>query len=101
MSKHWKKEYFESNSLNSHINYFVEVCGFTFQFGTLDAMREAREWFSAKVHPSGCLPDSVWLRAEHDVAQKWHERLPAFIKKGSKRNRVVKAFDQALYEFSR
>ena len=100
MSKHWTKQYYWPNPLTPSINYFVEVCGFTFQFGTLDDMREAREWFSIKVHPSSRLPDSVWLRAEHDVAQKWHERLPVFIKKGSKRGRIIRAFDEALRDFA-
>ena len=100
MSKHWKKEYAHPDSLNPPINYFVEVCGFTFQFSSLAEMREAQEWFSTRIHPSSRLPDSAWLRAEHDVAQKWHERLPASIKKGSRRTKVIKALDEAIHEFS-
>jgi len=45
------------------------------------------------------LPDSEWLRAEHDVAQRWFERLSQYLREEPKRVRVVKALERALSEF--
>ncbi|MEM8777337.1 MAG: hypothetical protein AAGF26_00405 [Cyanobacteria bacterium P01_G01_bin.49] len=80
--------------------YFIEVCGFTFEFYSLEQIANAIAWFEQKVHPSTRLKDEPMLRSEHDVVQRWHERLPASIKKGSKRSRVAKALRNALAAYS-
>ncbi len=103
MAKYWKEpkpRHQWLNELTPGYIYCVEVCGFTFDFAGIDQMIEVRDWFSQKTHKSTRLPDSKWLRSEHDVAQRWHERLPAEIKKGSKRTRIVKALDEAIDVFS-
>jgi len=104
MAKIWKEpksRHLWLSELEPTYQYYVDVCGFTFEFISIDAIKEAKAWFAQKTHPSGRLPDSDWLRAEHDVAQRWHERLPAAIKKGTKRDRVVKALTEAIDEFSK
>ena len=78
----------------------MRVCGFTFRFRSVEQMRETLVWFETKVHPSTRLPDSKWLRAEHDVAQRWYERLPAAIKKSSRRERVMRALRRAIADFA-
>lgn len=88
------------NELTPTYKLCVEVCGFTFVFHSRDQLIETRDWFQAKVHKSTRLPDGPWLRAEHDVAQRWYERLPAHIKKGSKRAKVVKALNIAINKYS-
>ena len=79
--------------------YCVEVCGFCFRFGSVEQIPPVIEYYSRKIHPSSRLPDSHWLRAEHDVAQRWFERLPGHLKKESKRLKVVKALEEALETF--
>jgi hypothetical protein len=79
--------------------YFVKVCGFTFQFGSVAQIEAVLVYYSRKLHPSSRMPDSKWLRAEHDVAQAWYDRLPGYLRKEPKRRRVVKALERALVEF--
>jgi hypothetical protein len=79
--------------------YFVEVCGFTFRFGSVAQIEAVLAHYSRKLHPSSRLPDSERLRAEHDVAQRWFERLPGYRRKQPKRRRVVKALERAPAEF--
>ncbi len=80
--------------------YFIEVCGFTFEFYSIEQIKAAIEWFEQKIHKSTRMKDEPFLRAERDVVQRWHERLPAQIKKGSKRERVVKALKNAVTAYS-
>ena len=80
--------------------YVVEVCGFTFRFGSVAQIDCALEYYSRKIQSSSRLPDSEWLRAEHDVAQRWYERLPLYLRKENNRLKVVKALRQAAVEFS-
>ena len=103
MAKCWKEQKTKThwpNELTPSYHYYVEVCQFTFNFQTIEQIKETRDWFSQKIHKSTRLPDTLWLRAEHDVAQRWYERLPARIKKASKRARVVAALEQAVNHFS-
>lgn len=79
--------------------YFVQVCSFTFHFGSIEQIRVTLSYYSKPIHPSSRLPDSKWLRAEHEVAQRWFERLPQFLLKEPKRKKVVKALEKALLEF--
>ena len=76
--------------------FFVAVSGFTFQFANLDQLRECLDWFRTKTHPSSRLPD---VTLEH-YWQRWHERLPKGITKEPKRQKVVKALENALTDFS-
>ena len=80
--------------------YFVRVCGFTFAFGSVAQIETTLAYYARKIHPSSRLPDSDWLRAEHDVAQRWFERLPQYLLEGPKRRRVIQALQRALTEFS-
>lgn len=76
--------------------YFVRVAGFTFEFATLDQIRECLAWFSFKIHPSSRVRV---FEPEKGEWQLWHSRLPARVKKGSKRERVVKGLQAALVAF--
>ncbi len=103
MAKYWKDElpkYRWINELTPTYIYYIEVCKFTFHFTEIEHIKETRDWFSEKIHKSTRLPDGPWLQSEHDVAQRWYERLPASIKKSSKRERVIKALDDAITKFS-
>lgn len=81
-------------------NYFVDVCGFTFKFGSVAQIQPVLEFYSKDHLPSSRLPDSPWLRSEHDVAQRWFERLPGYLREKTKRKQVVKALTEALRVFA-
>lgn len=76
--------------------YFVAVAGFTFQFASLEQLRECLQWFRNKIHPSSRLPGVI---LEHNW-QRWYERLPKGINKESRREKVVKALENALADFA-
>lgn len=114
MSKHWKEktnpeehiDYMSTNQIdglsiqNSREKgewvYFVRECSFTFQFVSLEQLKTAKAYFSTKVHPSTMRFNNG---LEH-YWQSWSERLPAGLKGGSKRERILKALEKALQEFS-
>ena len=75
--------------------YFVEVVGFTFQFSSIAQIYQALEYCKQKTHPS-TLKSGIFL--EH-YWQKWYERLPKGLLKGTKRDKVVKALEKAVLEF--
>ena len=79
--------------------YFVRVCGFTFRFGSVAQIPSVLEYYSQKIRQSSRLAPSDWLKAEHDVAQRWFERLPAYLLEEPKRLLVVKALQKAVKEF--
>ena len=69
--------------------YFVAVSGFTFQFVSLEQLRECLKWFRQKIHPSTRLPD---IHLEH-YWQRWHERLPKGLNKEPKRQKIITALE--------
>jgi hypothetical protein len=77
--------------------YFVEVCGFTFQFQSLDQVHEALAHFEQKIHPTSRWPG---ITLEH-YWQRWYERLPQWLLEEPKRRRVVAALRRAADTFSR
>ncbi len=76
--------------------YFVQVAGFTFELASIDQLGVALEWFATPIHPSSREPVFEHEKGEW---QPWHSRLPAFIKKSSKRERVIEALRRALEAF--
>ena len=86
----------DSARTGSSVVFFVAVTGFTFQFANLGQLRECLEWFRVKVHPSS-------RESGHDLEhywQRWHERLPKGITKEPKRQKIVKALENALADFT-
>jgi hypothetical protein len=76
--------------------YFVRAEGFTFQFVSLDQVRECLAWFKQPIHPSSA--DST-VDFEH-YWQRWYERLPKGLTRNPKRERIVAALDAALADFA-
>lgn len=114
MSKHWKEktnpeqhvDYMSTNHVqglsvqNSPEKgewvYFVRECSFTFQFVSLNQLKIAKEYFSVKIHPS----TKRFNNGLEHYWQSWYERLPAGLTGGTKRERILKALEKALLEFS-
>jgi hypothetical protein len=72
--------------------YFVRECSFTFQFATVDQIRECRDYFASRLHRARRLPG---ITLEH-YWQRWFERLPPGLIAEPKRDRVLKALERAL-----
>src|SRR5690242_11577116 len=59
-------------SLDPGLAIFVDVCGFTFEFWSIEEIEAALRYYRQKVHPARRMP--TW--GEHDVTQRWYERAP-------------------------
>jgi hypothetical protein len=77
-------------------SYFVQVAGFTFEFASVDQLRECLTFFEQRIHPSSRKPV---FAPEKGHWQAWHERLPARVLKSSRRERVLLALRAALVSF--
>lgn len=75
--------------------YFVEAVGFTFQFASLDQLRDTLRYFERRVHPSSRKPG---IELEH-YWQRWFERLPQWLSEEPRRVRVVSALSRAIQAF--
>jgi hypothetical protein len=75
--------------------YFVTVAGFTFEFVSLDQVREALSYFEQDSRPPNRQPGVV---LEH-YWQRWFERLPQWLFDERRRVKVVEALRKALAEF--
>lgn len=76
--------------------YFVRECSFTFQFVTLDQLKECLEWFEKKIHPSS----REYNNGLEHYWQRWYERLPKGLTRESKRIKIAKALKKAYEEFN-
>jgi hypothetical protein len=113
VAKHWKEPLDPSRHLDHFtagsavrrtskarglgFSYFVQVVGFTFEFASTDQIRECLSFFERPIHGSSRKP--VFL-PEKGHFEAWHERLPARILKGSRRQRVTAALREALASFT-
>jgi len=79
--------------------YFVQVCGFTFRFGSVAQITPVIEYYQQIIRPS-TRRDTTHNAFERDVAQRWFERLPGYLREEPKRQKVVKALERARDEFA-
>ena len=77
--------------------YFVSDSGFTFEFWSVAQIEMALRFYRDKVHPGSRMP--TW--GEHDVTQRWYERVPLYLQENGKREKVIKALERAIREFGR
>ena len=79
--------------------YLVNVCGFTFEFGSVDQTREHLAFFGRKIHASS--RDPAWAR--DNEKGEWQQpvaRLPLYLREEPKREKVVRALTRAVEQFS-
>ena len=82
-------------TLDPGVAYFVHVCGFTFEFWSTPQIEVALRFYNDKIRSSK--RKTTW--GEHDVTQRWYERVPQYLQENGKRERVVKALELALQQF--
>lgn len=99
-----RERYWRDPTLQRYPVYLVRVCGFTFEFHSLEQLQVCLRFFSQKTRPSSRIAFSAtdrqihWL---HWVAQRWFERLPMYLLEERRRVRIVPALKQALAQFRR
>jgi hypothetical protein len=121
MARFWREPYTEEKARHIGIHdyesalilgspgtqwiYYVEVCKFTFAFFSLAMILEYLDYYSRKLLPSSRLhypPFSMGAPpAVNSEGQTRFERLPLRLRKEPRRQRVVKALQRALVEFSK
>lgn len=95
-------QYWRAPTLQRYQVYFVRVCGFTFEFHSVEQIEACLRFFSKKVRRSSRIHFSeadrkiYWL---HWKAQRWFERLPMKLLEERRRIRIVPALKQALVKF--
>lgn len=89
----WSKR--PSDRLIEKWGYFVDVASFTFEFQSLDQLRECLIFFRQKIHASSRQPD---VKLEH-CWQRWFEKLPLWLFEEPKRVKVLAALERAHEEF--
>lgn len=113
MARWWREQYTEAKALSAGIHdhewhqvvgppnapwiYYVEVCQFRFAFFSVDMIRQYLAFYQQKVLPSSRLSGPLWHQRGDN--QRWFERLPLRPRKEPKRERVVKALENAIAEF--
>jgi hypothetical protein len=75
----------------------VHVASFTFQFMSVQQLRECHSYFEQKIHPSSRFSTPpVTSTATHGESRRWFERLPMHLLEEPKRLKVVEALGRAL-----
>ena len=101
MSGIWKEPRSQTFGHVSSWTYHVRVCSFTFNFASLEHLQEYLEYFSKKTHPSGRgYKVGFCTYGDHDEHQTCFQRLPLYLSEEAKRQKVIKALQEALDEFS-
>ena len=77
--------------------YFVRVCGFTFEFHSIEQLRACLAYYAQKIQPSSRQNIGA---ADHWECERWFERLPLFLREEPKRVRAVKALEEAVQKFA-
>jgi hypothetical protein len=99
-----REQYWRDPTLQRYPVYFVRICGFTFEFHSIEQLEVCLRFFSQKTRPSSRIAFSAndkqihWL---HRVAQRWFDRLPMYLLEERRRVRIVPALKQALAQFQK
>lgn len=118
MARIWKKPYAEVRDEHLHLFiladqthkriewvYFVQVCSFTFTFVSVEQIAEYLQYYSHRIKPSsrgpefGDWPEHSWA-GDHGERQSRFAKLPLYLYSESKRQKVVKALERALRQFT-
>jgi hypothetical protein len=83
---------------------FVRVASFTFQFGSVEQLREGIKYYELKTHPGSRIAAKAiaadlgddWRKLRSSELERWFERLTMYLLEEPKRQKVVKALREAL-----
>jgi hypothetical protein len=80
-------------SIRTHWIYFAKVASFTFEFMSLDQVRECLVYFEQRLHPSSRVSPGG---ADHWEVQRWYDRLPGHLKSDRDRPDVIRSLKALL-----
>lgn len=83
------------DNLLEHRVYFVNVCSFTFQFHSLQQVKQCLDYFQIKIHPGSREPNVDYEHYLHP----WYQRVPQRLFEEARREKVVRALERALSDF--
>ena len=114
MARYWKElARNRSDNLHTEWHYFVHVCSFTFIFTTVTQIEEYRKHFAQKIRPASAdgANRPIWRCADgtqltrhpgdHWERQSRFDVLPLYLFEEPKRQKIVKALERAIREFSK
>lgn len=87
--------------------YFVQVCSFTFTFASVEQIAEYLRYYSHKIKPSSRGPEFIYRphwplsswAGDHWERQSHFAKLPLYLYKEPKRQKVITALERALKQF--
>jgi len=96
-----RDRHYRNPTLEPHRVVLVQVCGFTFTFHTVGELRACLDYYQRKIHPSSRSASTASAVRNREVTwrwevERWYERLPLYLRKESKRLRVICALQKAL-----
>jgi hypothetical protein len=94
--RHWR-----ARTLEPHQVTFVHVAGFTFEFHSAEQLRACLAFYAQRHHPSRRSAAAAELVRSGEVTwrlevERWHERLPLYLREEPKRLKVCAALKEAL-----
>ena len=101
MARVWRVTKGSIGGHTSRWTYYVRVCAFTFTFSSVEEIAEYLEYYQRKIHPGNARPNvNIVPHGDHEENQSKFMRLPLYLREEPKRQKVVKALEKALAEFS-
>jgi hypothetical protein len=96
-SEHYRR----APTLSSPRVLFARVAGFTFEFHSIAQSQACLAFYAARIHPSGRSEARATAVREGEVTwrwevERWHARLPLYLREEPRRVRVVAALTAAL-----
>jgi len=75
--------------------YFLEIFDFCFTFASIDQIKEAKEYFEKKTHPS-----NKAFRPNEHFWNPWYCRLPKGFMRENKKKQIVKELNKMLRKWA-
>ena len=99
MAKIWSESDDSRSRLDPRRVVFVRVAGFTFKFDSFDQLRLCLNFYRRRIHPSrrsAAVAAALSAGGTRWCFERWHERLPLYLREEPKRRKVVAALEKAL-----
>ena len=86
-----------ARTLDRHAVLFVRVCAFTFELHNAEQLQACLAFYARKQHPTSRLAvESGEYGGDQHEVQRWHDRLPMYLREEPKRLQVVSALAEAF-----
>ena len=98
LDRHWR-----ATTLMPHHVLMVRVAGFAFEFHSMTQLRECLSFYDRKLHSTSRSSVRGYAVRSGEVCwrrevERWHERLPLYLREEPKRQEVLSALRSAVAE---